>query len=507
MYKNLISALVFVSAFVQLSAQTADTAIFQKYYYPNGNLSSEGTLYNGKPDGFWVTYYPTGIKKSEGKRTHFLLDSIWVFFSQSGDTLEKISYLLGKKNGFAYTYFEQTNFSGHIQIRSKTLYVNDIREGQEFTYFENSTIKKLVSYKNGHAEGLSYEYNEQGLLQSISTYHNNAIIEKEEVNRLDSLSRKQGKWVTFFANTKLHIEENYSNGLLHGLYKEYNESGILIASLRYDKGNLADNPETEPQIEIKNEYFSSGSIKSSGTFKNAHPIGVQREYNLNGDVIASKLYNDSGILIGQGIISDAGEKSGKWEDYYENGKIKAVGNFSKNKKSGIWYYYNQKGTLIQSGSFLAGKPDGTWVWYYANGKVLREENYVNGFLEGPSVEYDTLQNITEKGNYMAGEKTGYWIYTAGDYSEEGLYEDGVKQGKWIAHFSNGKICFEGSFIQGKANGKHKLYYDNGLLREERFYVMGIREGNWRKYKNSGELSITITYQNDRETKINGFRID
>ena len=52
---------------------------YQVFKYPNGAVSSEGLIKNGKPEGFWKSYYVTGIKKSEGKRTNFLLDSIWIF--------------------------------------------------------------------------------------------------------------------------------------------------------------------------------------------------------------------------------------------------------------------------------------------------------------------------------------------------------------------------------------------------------------------------------------------
>lgn len=61
---------------------------YQVFKYPNGTVSSEGVLKNGKPDGFWKSYYVTGVKKSEGKYTNFQLDSVWVFFDQAGDTLK-----------------------------------------------------------------------------------------------------------------------------------------------------------------------------------------------------------------------------------------------------------------------------------------------------------------------------------------------------------------------------------------------------------------------------------
>ena len=85
---------------------------YQVFKYPNGAVSSEGLFKNGKPEGFWKSYYVTGVKKSEGKRTNFLLDSIWIFYDQAGDTIEKISYLFGKKNGYYCKYKKDGSFLG-----------------------------------------------------------------------------------------------------------------------------------------------------------------------------------------------------------------------------------------------------------------------------------------------------------------------------------------------------------------------------------------------------------
>ena len=42
---------------------------YQAYTYPNGQIASEGTLRDGKPDGLWKTYYENGQLKSIGKRS------------------------------------------------------------------------------------------------------------------------------------------------------------------------------------------------------------------------------------------------------------------------------------------------------------------------------------------------------------------------------------------------------------------------------------------------------
>ena len=90
---------------MQLSGQEEEIENgFVQIFYPNNNqVSSEGIMRDGKPDAYWRTYYVTGVIKSEGKRTNFLLDSLWVFHNNKGDTLMKISYMFGKKNGYYET--------------------------------------------------------------------------------------------------------------------------------------------------------------------------------------------------------------------------------------------------------------------------------------------------------------------------------------------------------------------------------------------------------------------
>ena len=62
-------------------------------------------------------------------------------------------------------------------------------------------------------------------------------------------------------------------------------------------------------------------------------------------------------------------------------------------------------------------------------------------------------------------------------------------------------------MQGNADGRHRLFHENGNVKEERYYVMGIKEKNWKKYDELGNLLMTITYNNDTETRVNGVKID
>jgi antitoxin component YwqK of YwqJK toxin-antitoxin module len=72
---------------------------YNKFYYDNGKVSSEGNMKNGKPDGYWKTYLPNGKMKSEGNRKNFLLDSTWKFYDDNGSLSSEINYKAGKKEG------------------------------------------------------------------------------------------------------------------------------------------------------------------------------------------------------------------------------------------------------------------------------------------------------------------------------------------------------------------------------------------------------------------------
>jgi antitoxin component YwqK of YwqJK toxin-antitoxin module len=129
---------------------------YQIFRYPNGTVSSEGLFKNGKPEGYWRSYYVTGVKKSEGKYSSFQLDSIWVFFDQSGDTIEKINYLFGKRNGYCYKYRKDP--SEGLYIYSRELYAGDKKEGTAFFYYPDGKIQQTISYNDGKKEGLSKEF-------------------------------------------------------------------------------------------------------------------------------------------------------------------------------------------------------------------------------------------------------------------------------------------------------------------------------------------------------------
>ena len=511
LFKIILKSLVYFSLLQTVYGQQEEvTDGYVKFYYPNGQVSSEGLMKNGKPDGYWKTYFVTGIIKSEGKRTNFLLDSVWVFYNQKGDTAQKISYMYGKKNGYYITYGYENIKEGVDtgMIISRELYINDKKEGKSFYFYPDGKTKSEVSYVNGKKQGLSKEYDENGMVITLIYYHNGYITDREEINRKDKSGNKQGTWREFYPDGKIKKEEVYKDNVLNGLYKTFNEKGNLTLVLNYNDGKLDEEiSQEEMDVEIRNEYDDQNRLIASGAYKDNKPVGIHRTYDQVGNVISAKIYDDSGIVISEGIIDEEGNRKGAWKEYYPNSKIRAVGNYTENKRSGRWTFYYQNGKIEQTGDYLRGRINGKWTWYYDGGNVSREESYFNGREDGIMVEYSQEGKIITKGDYVEGEKEGEWYYKVGDHIEVGSYITGLRDGVWRYFYNDSTLKFEGDYLQGNPDGKHKLFYENGIIKEERYFIMGIREKNWKKYDEAGNLTMTITYQDDVETRINGIKVE
>ncbi len=514
MIKNIVYFILFIFLITgRLSLNGQENILNQnglnRFFYPNGQVSSEGNMINGNPDGYWRTYYVSGVIKSEGNRKNHLLDSIWVFYSLSADTIKKINYLYGKKNGFYYTYnYENINKpEGYINLRE--LFVNDKKEGKSYYYYHNNNVKIELNYLNGKKNGRTFEYNNKGTIITIFEYNKGRLINRELINRIDKNGEKQGVWKEFYEDGKVNIEKGFKNNELDGYYKKYDQKGNLILTLRYRNGIIVEENAVDDQdeIEIRKEYDNEGNLKFSGPYKINTPIGIHREYSKDGEVIKSKIYDNNGNVISVGIVNEKGEKQGSWKNYYTKEKLFSEGQYVNNKKTGTWKYYHKNGGIEQTGKYRNGNPDELWKWYDNKGNLIKEEEYFNGKRDGVYIEYSDNGDIISEGYFLDGEMDGAWRTRVGDHSEVGKYIVGLKNEIWKHFYEDGSLKYKGKFINGNPEERHQIFWQNGNMKEERYYNNGRREKTWKKYNEDGNLIITITYKDDKEYRVNGVKLN
>ena len=507
---KLISKIIFVSLLFPFfcfgqDTLTSENRYFKQYVYQNGKVASEGYLKNDKPDGFWKSWYVTGIKKSEGTWKNYVLDSIWVFYDQLGDTLEKVNYYNGKKNGYNYKYFSE-DFAKN-KIYSKELYVNGKKNGHMFYYYPDGKISEIVSYLDDKKNGLAYKFDTDSIIISIIRYKENDVIFNEEINRYNNQKQKNGVWKIFYADGKVKEERTYLNGNLNGFVKKYDDQGYLLSIVRYENDEIVLNDEDfNLDIEVKEEYDQKGNLIFQGGYLKNIPVGTHRYFNAKGQVVKSETFDINGNLESEGIVNTDGSRYGKWVEYYPDKKIKSQGFYKNNMKDGLWTFYFDNGKTQQTGNYANGKLIGNWKWYHNNGILLLDENYSYGLADGESIEYSKEGLVVNSGFYSQGYKEDEWITQVGDMILKGNYVMGQKDGLWKQYYVTGELFFEGRYVQGNPDGKHVYYYPAGNILEERYYSTGQKVKSWVKYKENGDILLVVQYKEGREYKINGEKL-
>ena len=502
----LIFFLFFFSAGI-LQAQNSDSVDYKVFYYPNGNVSSEGYLRDGRPDGYWINYYRSGIKKSEGKRTNFLLDSTWIFYDQTGDTLKKITYRNGEKNGYLQSYYSRPDSLNSLKY--KELYLNDQLFGEAFYYDQTGKLDRKVSYEASRKDGRVYHYDENRTIVKVEEYIKGKAIRSEVINQRDTAGKKTGVWKSFNERGNLEKEENFKKGIKEGIARYYDSNENLIQQVEYQNDNPVKIITSDESIQIKMEEkrYENGNLKYQGQYLDTLPVGTHRFYGLNGELENAKIYSFDGVLLEEGKVGENGVKKGDWKIYYSNGKLKASGFYdSRGRKDKTWTFYFIDGTIEQRGQYSANRLHGEWKWYYRNDMLRKIETYLYGEKEGAYREYDKSGNLLVEGNYMQDVREGEWLFTSGDHHESGEYFSGEKNGIWKSWYSNGQLRFKGNYVMGQPEGKHIYYYGDGTKKEVRYYDSGIRERIWVRYDEFGNSLMVLAFKDGHLFRVNGEKV-
>ncbi|MCF8257170.1 MAG: hypothetical protein K9J06_06435 [Flavobacteriales bacterium] len=483
-----------------LMAQEAEIV---RFYYPDGALSSEGPMVNGRPNGYWRTYYPSGSLKSEGNRSNHQLDSLWSFYAESGVLENEIFYGEDKRNGPARSY-DETGSLARVE-----LYRNDVRVDRVEEYYSNGKLRELTpidSLGSGKEQGLGYEYDEQdGRVISVVTYANGYVRNRERINRKDKFNQRQGVWRTYHDNMVVYTEGKFRSDQKDGYWKEFDKNGNLVQTLKYDNGILIAEPEELAKIDIKKKYYPNAQVSSVGSYVKGVEEGVHRFYSMDGKVESARIYR-VGKVIGEGIVDPEGKRQGEWKEFYETGELRSKGRYENNKREGRWVFYYRTGKVEQEGDYRKGLADGEWKWTHPNGMTWREEIFYEGKEEGLAVEYSDTGKVVAKGMYMDGEREGAWLIDVGEHREEGDYRLGQRSGVWKFHYHNNKLKFEGKYVDGREEGVHNQYYSTGQLKLSGRYKFGEMEGDWTEYSEDGTVRTIVTYERGMVVKVDGVNV-
>jgi uncharacterized protein len=519
--------LLFLLSYYFQKAQTTNPNGYNKFYYENGKISSEGKMKDGKPDGYWKNYYKNGKIKIEGNRKNFLLDSLWKFYDEKGRINKYITYNEGKKDGFTSVYDTTGKL---ISIEN---FKKDIKEGYTRYFYKSGKTKSVIPFSQGKKEGTAYEYSEDSLVTAISIFKTGILQSYEKINQKDDNNKKQGIWKEFYDNKEVKKEQRFNDDSLDGYVKEYDKKGNLVSTKKYSYGRQVLNAPEIANVEIYREVFEDGTLRYEGVYSDGVEIGTHFKYiqkrrcdsslfrrDDTTDVFINRLvcrnvpipdsaieYFD-GTVVARGAVDSIRNRIGLWYEYHYTGEFKAKGIYKEGNRTGDWEFYYASGKLEQKGKYdKKGRAQGVWKWYYESGKIWREETYINGKRDGELKDYDEEGNVVLEGIFVEGRKEGRWYYETKEYREFGNYTNDEPDSLWKSYYLPLKIkCFEGKFQAGEPVGIHTAYHPNGSRKYVGNYVSGMKDGDWKYYDENDYNFLTINYKNDIEVKWQGEKI-
>jgi antitoxin component YwqK of YwqJK toxin-antitoxin module len=233
-------------------------------------------------------------------------------------------------------------------------------------------------------------------------------------------------------------------------------------------------------------FYFNGNIREKGKVEYGIQIDTVFGYNLNGQLEYYKIWPDTvnwyfikngihtiyysdGIKAGEGIIQN--HKFGdKWTEYFKNGNIDHIRDYTRD--TGWFTEYYENGKLKDSVYHVNGFGNFVTRYWYENGKLAQLSEWKRGGFNGVNIDY----------------------YENGQLKDSGTVVNGKLNGKLIGRFDNGNIKFIANYKEDKKEGKEVVWYKNGDIKGVGYYKNGLLEGEVKRYDENGNLTEDAIYK-------------
>ena len=298
---------------------------------------------------------------------------------------------------------------------------------------------------------------------------------------------RNGKMTTFRTGT---FGEKWLNYLDITLADYHNEIRRKIEQ-KYDNGNLMNIyylNNLDHKVGEQKMFYENGKLWYKiiwSDYADAESMEEEVSYHENGNIAAKKKYQ-----------SITGYPEGYWSSYYENGKIKAEGNFDdllEVTEPPYFRSYYETGELMMTVRVLrefsddfkllkkdiVSNQDITFVIekisFYKEGAIAEKQKWVSKLFKPEEHFFAESKILATSGLFSPGNLV--------DFKHE-------KAGTYLSYHENGKVSSQVEYKYGKLNGFLNYYYDNGNLIskikvEDDLFKTLISHNDYSGYKSNG----------------------
>jgi antitoxin component YwqK of YwqJK toxin-antitoxin module len=205
----------------------------------------------------------------------------------------------------------------------------------------------------------------------------------ESINKIDSLGKKQGKWIitgkdkaaTCYKNYQIIEEGEYNDNKKTGLWTEYYCNGNIRNILTFKAGR----PNGYATM-----FHENGKISEEGFWKNNRYIGLYKLYDSLGVVINEIIFDSLGKKPGNVLVPLDDAREPMTPKYYNKNKTDP-NNYKTDPSvlNGKHTLYNKNKQITKDGIFKDNRfMDGKAYIYDENGVLTRIAIYKDGKYVG-----------------------------------------------------------------------------------------------------------------------------
>lgn len=400
-----------------------------------------------------------------------------------------------------YEYYDNTrDLKAKYSINDKGQ-----KDGVLVEFYEDGTLKNILTYKEGKLNGEYKEFSTRGKLIENGYYQNNI----KEGNVIKFLNggmlegkQKNGKMIgesiftCKYENNNLKTRIHIKDKLIEGEKESFNIDGTLKEKISrsYDGKNITDSFETYGEKFIER--------------------GTKVNFKLEGKY--QKFMADTGILLEEKNYKN-GQLEGEYKEYSIRGKLIEIGTYQSGLKHGQFKQYTYDGVLL--GTYVAGKIENEYFSAKYNNGTLKAEYKIERFdFYSGKISNISGKNYNEQGKLIKEISRTYEenkIIDKFTKYEDGIIEKGTMvnlqyEGNYKKFFEINNVLFEEkNYKNNVLDGEYKRYSFEGNLEEKGQYINGKKEGTWITYSstNSGVVKDTFKYENGNLKEINNININ
>lgn len=366
--------------------------------------------------------------------------------------------------------------------------------------YPDGTIKKEIYYYGsnysstsgfnalGKKEYSSTNYKDGDTLRIDTTYfYVDGYSPKKTVAYSNGIPRFYRE---FYEDNNPKVTGNYLNGIAVGDWLFYSDNNITYNLKHYENG-----------IVTKTAVYTSGFTKENPKRWSYYSFN----WFINGDTISDTTYYFPNIGRNQReVIRKNGILDSTYSEWFSNGSPKMFGRYKNGVRNGEWKSWDEDYNCIIS-SYYEGKLIKTETAKHSTViKITSPKNKKSDYnlINAADTTFVEIEHGEDMGywfpHYWLKQKNPdgkYILFLDDTLVQTAFYKNYSKDSIWTNYYSNGMPFTRTSYKNGKQNGGRVVFYKNGALNSTMNYVNDEIVGEIYEFYESRNQKAIYYYKN------------